>query len=92
MTEGILTLAKATEILARADGDLNALPEDPNGAVLLALELLVADEIRFLVGRQINPFYQNPLLPSSVSIRVNLIDKLANLLRSFQKEVIIEYC
>lgn len=92
MTEGILTLAKATEILARADGDLNALPEDPNGAVLLALELLVADEIRFIVGRQINPFYQNPLLPSSVSIRVNLIDKLANLLRSFQKEVIIEYC
>jgi hypothetical protein len=92
MTEGILTLAKATEIIGQADGDLNDLPEDANGAVLLALELLVADEIHFMVGRQINPFYQNPLLPSSVSIRVNLIDRLAALLRTYQKEVSIEYC
>ena len=59
---------------------------------MLALEILYADDLHFLVGQQINPFYQNPLLPVSISIRKNLVEQLARLLRELHKDVTIEYC
>lgn len=92
LTEGILTLSKAMEYIQEAEGEYTRLTTDINGASMLALEILYADAIHFLVGQQINPFYQNPLLPTSISIRKNLIDQLAAVLRDLQKEVTIEYC
>ncbi len=92
VTEGILTISKATEIIRKCKGDIARLPSDRNGAVLLAREILEGDSIYFLVGQQINEFYQNPLLPKNISIRRNLIEDLVQLLRSQQKEVMVEYC
>lgn len=92
MTEGILTISKATELLKKCHCDLERLPFDRNGAVLLAREILEADSIFFLVGQQINEFYQNPLLPKNISIRRNLVEELVQLLRENQKEVDLEYC
>lgn len=92
VTEGILTISKATEILRKCKGDIDRLASDNNGAVLLAREIIEGDSIYFLVGQQINEFYQNPLLPKNISIRRNLIEDLVQLLRSQQKEVMIEYC
>jgi hypothetical protein len=92
VTEGILTISKATEYLKNCHGDLNRLRFDNNGAYLLAKEILLADSILFLVGQKINEFYQNPLLPKNISIRRNLIEDLVTFLRSKQKEVEIEYC
>jgi hypothetical protein len=92
VTEGILTISKATEILRKCKGDIARLASDNNGAVLLAREIIEGDSIYFLVGQQINEFYQNPLLPKNISIRRNLIEDLVQLLRSQQKEVVIEYC
>lgn len=92
LTEGILTLSKAMEYIKGANGEYTRLPTDINGAAMLALEVLYADAIYFLVGQQINPFYQNPLLPTSISIRKNLIEQLANTLRGLDKEMTIEYC
>jgi hypothetical protein len=60
--------------------------------VLLAKEILEADSIYFLIGQQINEFYQNPLLPKNISIRRSLIEELLQLLREHQKNVIVEYC
>lgn len=92
VTEGILTISKAIDLLRRCRCDLDRLTFDRNGAVLLAREILEADSIFFLVGQQINEFYQNPLLPKNISIRRNLIEELVQLLREAQKEVDLEYC
>ena len=37
-------------------------------------------------------FYQNPLLPSDISIRRNLVEMVATVLRGFHTEVQVEYC
>jgi hypothetical protein len=92
VTEGILTLSKATEYIKNCQCDLSRLHFDNNGAYLLAREILQADTIHFLVGQSINEFYQNPLLPKNISIRRNLVEDLINLLRRYQKEVSLEYC
>ncbi len=92
MTEGILTISKAIDYIQELRGDYTRLPTEINGATMLALEILYADDIYFLVGQQINPFYQNPLLPMSISIRKNLIEQLAHVLRDLHKDITIEYC
>lgn len=92
VTEGILTISKATEYIKNCDCDLSRLRFDNNGAYLLAKEILQADSILFLVGQSINEFYQNPLLPKNISIRRSLIEDLVQFLRSKQKEVLVEYC
>lgn len=92
VTEGILTISKATEYIRNCNCDMTRLRFDNNGAYLLAKEILQADSILFLVGQSINEFYQNPLLPKNISIRRSLIEDLVQFLRSKQKEVAIEYC
>jgi hypothetical protein len=92
VTEGILTLSKATEYVRNCHCDLSRLRFDNNGAYLLAREILQADSIHFLVGQSINEFYQNPLLPKNISIRRSLVEELVNVLRRYQKEVTVEYC
>ncbi len=92
LTEGILTISKSLEYLNESKGNVQALPDDVNGAVLLTKELLRADSIFFLVGQKINEFYQNPRLPQNISIRKNLIRELAEVLSKLKKEIKIEYC
>jgi hypothetical protein len=92
VTEGILTMAAALECMKSAGGDVWRLPGERNGAVLLATELLRADSIHFMLGQAINPHYQNPLLPRSISIRRNLVEQVAEFLRSLNRDVAIEYC
>lgn len=92
VTEGILTLSKATEYIRNCHCDLSRLPFDHNGAYLLAREILQADSIHLLVGQSINEFYQNPLLPKNISIRRSLVEELVNVLKVGQKEVSLEYC
>ncbi|MBE7383600.1 MAG: SpoIIE family protein phosphatase [Leptolyngbya sp. SIO1E4] len=92
VTEGILTLSKATEYIKNCQCDLSRLHFDNNGAYLLAREILQADSIHFLIGQSINEFYQNPLLPKNISIRRSLVEDLVHLLQRYQKEVSFEYC
>jgi hypothetical protein len=91
VTEGVLTLNKAYELMVEVEGDYSYLYIDKDGAMLLALELLVADDITFVVGQAINAFYQNPSLPLSVSIRRNLVEKMVEYLRSLNKNVRVQY-
>jgi hypothetical protein len=92
VTEGILTISKAIELLRDSNCDPSRLPVDSNGAVMLAREILNADSILFLVGQKINDFYQNPLLPKNISIRRSLVEELVKILQAKQKEVSVEYC
>ncbi len=92
VTEGILTISKATEYIKNCHCDSSRLDFDRNGAYFLAQEILQADSVIFLVGQSINEFYQNPLLPKNISIRRNLIEELVQVLRNRQWEVVVEYC
>ncbi len=92
VTEGILTISQAKELLKKCQFEITRLPTIRNGAVLLAKEILEADSIYFLIGQQINEFYQNPLLPKNISIRRSLMEELLQLLREHQKKVVVEYC
>ncbi len=91
ITEGILTFARTLELLKESHGDPNRLPVDRNGAVLLARELLHADSVLFLAGESVNPYYQNPQLPRSISIRRSLVSQIAEALSLLQKEVATEW-
>jgi len=91
VTEGMLTMARTLQLLQAARGHARSLPVERNGAALLARELLQADSIHFVVGQQVNPYYQNPLLPRNISIRRNLVEQIAALLQSYQRAVEIEW-
>ena len=91
LTEGILTLSNVLEWLELSHGNPAVLPKDENAGLQVARELLYSDEITFLVGLAVNPIYQNPTLPQSVSIRKNLVEKIAERLKQFGKIVHVEF-
>ncbi len=92
MTEGIFTLTSVLEWLDATKGNPDLLPgKDNSGAIQVAATLLHADEITLLVGLQVNPTYQNPELPSSISIRKNLMEKIADRLTHLGKTVTVEF-
>jgi hypothetical protein len=91
ITEGILTLARTLELLKDSNGDARQLPADRNAAVLLAREFLLADSILFLAGESVNPYYQNPQLPRSISIRRSLVTQLVEVLTRLHKDVTVEW-
>lgn len=92
VTEGVLTMTKTVEFLKKSDFDELKLPSDHNAAVELARMLIDADRVHIIMGQKINPFYQNPDLPPNISIRKNIVEELARLLRDHGKDVSIEYC
>lgn len=92
VTEGIVTMAATLNKLQECRGNPSAVPAERTGPSILTREILAADSIHFLVGRSINPFYQNPLLPKNISIRRNLVERLAGVLKRYNKEIVIESC
>lgn len=92
MTEGIFTLTSVMEWLDATQGNPNLLPsKDNSGAIQVASALLHADDITLVVGLQVNPSYQSPELPSSISIRKNLMEKIAERLTILGKTVTVEF-
>jgi hypothetical protein len=91
VTEGIFTLSGVLEAFQESQGQIERLQAGHNGVYLLALELLNADAIEFIVGQAINPAYQNPLLPKNISIRRHLVEKICAQLESFNKDVTVDY-
>lgn len=91
VTEGTLTMAKAIQLMKDAGLEERNLPQDRNGAVELARQLLSADHVKFIVGLKVNPLYQNPMLPLSISLRKYLVEEMAAQLRKVEKSVEISY-
>lgn len=92
VTEGVLTLQGAVEILekVRDSTDVSFL-EAEDGASLLARMLFEeCTHIHMLVGRAINPAHQNPDFPQALSIKLNILHKLEKILIELGKIVQIE--
>lgn len=86
VTEGLLTLSKTVKYLQQKE-----VPEFSNGASRLSNLLKRCDKIHLLVGRAINPAHQNPDLPLELSIKPQLVNELADVLRALGKQVSVEY-
>ena len=92
VTEGVLTLQGAVELLekVRDSTDVSFL-EAQDGASMLARVLFEeCTHIYMLVGRAINPAHQNPDFPQALSIKLNILYKLKEILIELGKIVEIE--
>ena len=92
-TEGVLTIRRVKDIVLHyldnpADAQTIRLMDEDNGAALIARRLLEhCTHLNLFIGKAINPAHQNPNLPVDLSIKIRLLEDLAELLRSAGKIV-----
>ena len=99
VTEGVLTMNQAMEIIKRfraatIDGSYQSCKEldGKNGAAMLARILLErCTHVNLFVGQAVNPAHQNVNLPVDLSIRQRLVKDLAALLEEMDRTVAIRY-
>lgn len=96
VTEGVLTMGKALEIVRNYNTmNMNQrqriLAQKDAASTLARLLLEEATQVNFLVGRAINPAHQNPDMPISLGLKLNLIKDMQNELLKLGKDVSIEY-
>ena len=97
VTEGVLTLSRTVEILQEyldheTDSFYFKKLDEKNGAAMLAKILLEeCTTLTLFIGTDINPAHQNPGLPSDLSIKLKLIDKLCGLMERLGKRVTKKY-
>lgn len=89
-TEGILTLNLCYQLLTAASAG-EELPRRQDGATLLAKRLWNAEEVRFLVGRAVNPAHNNLDQLVHLAPRAHVVDKIAKVLRRRCIKVEVEY-
>ncbi|MBN2860100.1 MAG: SpoIIE family protein phosphatase [Sphaerochaetaceae bacterium] len=89
VTEGILTLARVSEILCSKD---SLWKQESDPAQKIVARLLDADRITLLVGTKINEAHQDPNLPQELDIRRNVMKRIARELKdSHLKDVELTY-
>ena len=97
MTEGVLTIRQANAIVRRfldnpADAGSIGQLDAHNGAAMIARILLEeCTHLYLFIGKAINPAHQNPNLPVDLSIKIRLLEELADTLRQAGKIVRIRY-
>jgi hypothetical protein len=89
VTEGILTLTRANEML-RSGARKETVRFRDDGAAALVRLLLEVDHVHFVVGLAANPAHQNPNLPAQLGIKLAVVREIADQLRSRGIEVSIE--
>ena len=95
VTEGVVTISR---VLKYAEDFLNGTDLSASwstrrdGASLIARELFEkATDINFFVGRAINPAHQNPDLPITFGIKIQLIENVAKCLEKMGKQIKVSY-
>jgi len=88
VTEGIITLGMAVELLERAR-TVRDLPHDDESATRLAHILLTADEVHLLVGTALNPNQVADLVRGE-PMRMVYVKELVRLLQERNKQVTVE--
>ncbi len=95
VTEGVITVNKVLEY-ARDYLSENRFYEEwsyhRDGASLISRMLFEeATDINFYVGRAVNPAHQNPELPITFSIKMNLVKELSDCLQRMGKRIKVSY-
>jgi len=89
VTEGILTLTQAQELL-RSGARKDTIKFRTDGAAELVRLLLDVDHVHFIVGMAVNPAHQNPSLPGQLGIKLAVVREMADELKKRGIEVTIE--
>lgn len=97
VTEGVLTLSRALQILReyvnnQVDETFFLMLDQKNGASMVA-KILIEEctDLHMFVGKAINVAHQNPELPFDLSIRMNLVHQMKEVLLEMGKEVVVSY-
>lgn len=97
VTEGVLTLTRTLSLLRRYAG--NDVDEhffmqldEKNGAAMMA-KIIIEEctDLYLYVGRAINVAHQNPELPFDLSIRMNLVHQIEQVVKEMGKQITIKY-
>ncbi len=89
ITEGILTLSKAADILSKYTNSYKLGKGPADQIVKLIKE---SDEIHFIIGTRINIAHQDPNLPVELEIRRTVVKRIAKFLEEkFLKEVFLRF-
>lgn len=95
VTEGVITINKVLEYARDYLGENKYYSEwsfRHDGASLICRLLFEeATDINFYVGRAVNPAHQNPDLPITFSIKMNLVHELSECLRKMGKHIKVSY-
>lgn len=95
VTEGVITLSRVVEYARQYVGGTDfsaAWATRKDGAAMIARILFdEATDINFFAGRAINPAHQNPDLPITFSIKIQLVEELAACLRKMGKDVKLSF-
>lgn len=96
VTEGIITLTRTLELMREYNSSSNmqnilSLTKADGASRLANLLLEQATDVRFIVGRALNPAHQNPDLSLDLALKLHVVDEIAKLLRSRGRQVRIDY-
>lgn len=94
-TEGVITINRVLEYARNYLEDNRSYSQwssKRDGASQIARLLFEeATDINFFVGRAINPAHQNPNLPITFSIKMQLVDELSGCLKKMGKRIKVSY-
>ncbi len=97
VTEGVLTIGSALELLHRYENDdfdeafFDALDAENGAAKLAKLLIEECTDLNLFVGRALNPAHQNSNLPFDLSVRMNLVEQLKDCAERMGKHVTVKY-
>lgn len=92
VTEGIITISTILkELKKEKEIPMQVLDRCHDGVSLLMKELLIADEVVFLVGQAMNPAHQNPEIPKEFGLKTKITEDIAKYLSKLNKKIEIEY-
>jgi hypothetical protein len=95
VTEGVITIHRVLEYARdylMTNDNYSLWNGGRDGASQIARLLFEeATDINFYVGKAINPAHQNPGLPIGFSIKMRLIDELAECLKKMGKQIKVSY-
>ena len=95
VTEGVITISRvleyAKDYLANNEQYENWSYKKDGASLIAKLLFAEATDINFFVGRAVNPAHQNPNLPIGFSIKMNLVEELAQCLKGMGKRIKISY-
>lgn len=95
VTEGVLTINRVLtygQNFLQNKGSYSQWRSKRDGASLISRMLFEdATDINFYVGKAVNPAHQNPDLPINFSIKMRLVDELADCLQKMGKHIKVSY-
>lgn len=95
VTEGVITMSKVLSYAKNYLGDNEDYSHwsvKNDGASQIARILFEqATDINFFVGRAMNPAHQNPDLPITFNIKMNIVDELSDCLKKMGKKLKVNY-